>query len=197
MKKTKRLLIDSKILILLQKTRIATFSQIQKFRPEINSRELKSSFFELKRKGLIANLKCSIRKIPITGPVFKSDSESLKKVGQTERTLRERWKNVADSVETIWYVRGKEPEISKIEHDLHLNEVLLNLKSSNPKLSWLNENQWTQIYGARGHALPDILVLNPEGNPAYFIDWAGSYRSTRCIQLIDYAESMSIPIELW
>lgn len=148
----------------------------------------------------VTRFEAVLRRPAVSGPLFDSSLGEKLAPGALERKLRELWAGLEKKPHTAWRLSRQAFGQGKLEHDLYLASVYVEIAIRSPELTWLREEEWTKALGmgARGHELPDALLVSQAGVPVMFIEAAtGSYRSDRLSALACFAASQSLPIQFW
>lgn len=152
----------------------------------------------LKTGSLRKLLAPRLRELPLDAPVYDSARDGELQAGALETRLRQRFVGVLPLASVLYSTRDR-VDPAKLEHEVHVTELFLRARSTDPTLSWISEHAIAAQFGARGDdtVIPDAALVDAEGRIQTFLDYVSAYRSPRLSSLVAFARSHSVPIQLW
>lgn len=175
-------------------------------RPKSNA---KKKLNQLQKQGLVHCFTILARpEIKLSAPVFVwTPGDPAPSFGPIAYRLQSRWKGPLVPTEVViatkqakrecgGYIGGRKPRDSEATHDVHLAQVYLRLRKTQPELlaGWVSEAQQYAEGGGKNARLPDAIIRS-EGSPRLLIEFAGAY-SKQKLQAF-HGESQQASYQLW
>lgn len=175
-------------------------------RPRTNA---KKCLRKLERQGLVEFITImAMPEIDLGKPVFEwHPGNPPPKFGPIAYRLRTRWNAPLVPTEAViatikakrlygGYIGGRKPRRSEATHDVHLTQVYLRLRRTNPEFAaqWVSDAQQYAEGGGKNARLPDAVIR--EGTSVHMlIEFAGAYSKQKLEAF--HGQAKRYPYQLW
>ncbi len=197
---------------LTKRVRLFTIDQVARtwwshtVRPRNNA---KKRLRKLEEQGLVELITImAMPEIELRAPVYEwRPGNPPPQFGPIAYRLRSRWKAPLVPTEAViattktkrqygGYIGGRKPRRSEATHDVHLSQVYLRLRETNPEIlsHWISDAQQYAEGGGKNARLPDVLIRDGV-TTEMLIEFAGAYRKQKLEAF--HGQAKGYPYQLW